>query len=676
MQLFGYFCSPRCKEKAGLQGMAVPQYAGQRDAAASRKWRRATLAVKLVAILVVGLVGLWIWYAWFGSRPRVAFKVRFENEPAMSGASAVAPDNQLVFIHGDQLARYDLKTGKEVWLRHLLDKQQIAMETEEALKAWQARVAESESPPRIPSLAELTRNAIRSAERSLQLRVCGSNIWVADGIKVRRFDWASGAPGQEVNFSGQFEDGVMRGNELEFAETTAQGRVNITRFNFVSGKIESTEAGANGGMNAGAAALNAALAGEESPKSKLGTIGGKTSQELGAAVAGGSMAGRLAAPATISVARNQQAALDVMDEMEGNQPGALEFHTRGGGNQGRVEPVALPAARTRVIPTTNGFVQLTTRLLERNVISRSAAKAPAKKSALDGTVSSAATADIANELLNEMSRNSGADMVREDHSKYAVTLHVGGGQDVKDWEGEVTGPPDLYPQSTVNVLIAGKYVFVFDLENKLKWQTTLNFPVAGGGTFLDPDQAEQSGLGPVVERDRTLFIYDQGVLSAFDLVTGNARWRLPSVGIAGMYFDDAGMIYLNTTTAGLDKIKYSRQIDVNDRTGDVVLKLDSRTGKELWKYADGGRIAYLSGKYIYTVSYVPPLDDDEAVDENMAALGLSTKPYLRLRRINPRTGRSMWDYYEPRGALDVVVHKNSFQIVLKKEVEVLKFLSL
>ena len=51
-----------------------------------------------------------------------------------------------------------------------------------------------------------------------------------------------------------------------------------------------------------------------------------------------------------------------------------------------------------------------------------------KKSALDGPVNAAATMDIANELLNDMARNSGAGDVREDHSKYKVKLHLGGGK--------------------------------------------------------------------------------------------------------------------------------------------------------------------------------------------------------------------------------------------------------
>jgi outer membrane protein assembly factor BamB len=179
----------------------------------------------------------------------------------------------------------------------------------------------------------------------------------------------------------------------------------------------------------------------------------------------------------------------------------------------------------------------------------------------------------------------------------------------------------------------------------------------------------------VVERGDTLYVFDQGVLSAFETANGNARWRLPSVGVSGLFFDDEGKIYVNTTTASPDKIKYSKQIDVTDRTDDIVIKLDAKTGREIWRHSMGGTIAHLSGKYIYTMSYVGPLDDNEELSPEMVAMGVEVKPYLRIRRINPKNGRVMWDFYQPRGPLDVKIHDNTFQVVLKKEVEVLKFVT-
>ncbi len=672
MVLFGYVCSPLCKEKAELQGIAVPKFAGQRDAVESQRWRKIGLVASSMGAVIVAILGVWVWYAWFGSRPRPVATLRFENESAMSGMSAFCESGQMVFIHGDKLARYDVKQKKEVWLRHLLDKKKIGEEATAAIKAMQEQAAKSEFTFKIPSVEEATKDMVRSYERAQQLRVFGRNIWVADGRKARRFDWDTGEPRQEIAFSGDFAEGVLRGDTLEFREQVGAKRLSLTRFNLGNGVVDADEIGEK--ESAAPETNLAAMLAAAGSKGGTGAGGKKLDpQQLAAAVANAPLAGKIAAPATISVARRQQEAMEMMDEMDADVPT--------GGSAAAVkasaaaEDAMLLREHSELIPLEKGFVQFTTKMTEKNIVTRSAAKAAPKKSALDGPVNAASSMEVANELLNEMSRNSGGDIVREDHSKYHVKIHLGGGKEVPDWEGDVVGAPEFYPQKTVNVLVAGTTLQVFDLQNRKKWASTLMFPIAGGGAFLDFDQAERHGLGPVVERGDTLYVFDQGVLSAFDLTTGTARWRLPSVGITGMYFDAAGMVYLNTTTASPDKIKYSRQIDVMNSPDDIVLKLDPKNGREIWKHLMGGRIAYLSGQYIYTLTYTPPRDDDDEFDENLAALGLESKPYIRIRRISPKNGRVLWDHYQPRGALDVQIHDNTFQLVLKKEVQVLKFIS-
>ena len=89
----------------------------------------------------------------------------------------------------------------------------------------------------------------------------------------------------------------------------------------------------------------------------------------------------------------------------------------------------------------------------------------------------------------------------------------------------------------------------------------------------------------------------------------------------------------------------------------------------------GGNIAFLEGKFIYTVTYMRPTDDDEELNPDLVAIGAQIRPYVRIRRINAKNGQVMWDHFQQRGALDVKIHENTFQIVFKKEVQVLKFMS-
>ena len=162
---------------------------------------------------------------------------------------------------------------------------------------------------------------------------------------------------------------------------------------------------------------------------------------------------------------------------------------------------------------------------------------------------------------------------------------------------------------------------------------------------------------------------DQAVLTAFDIATGNARWRLPSVGVVGLFFDDKGMLYVNATTADPENIKYSRQIDITQKIEATLLKLDPQTGKTLWSVKPGGFISYLSGKFIYTVQAFDP------GDQEASPMGIQLPAYLKIRRINPADGQQVWDYEEDRAPLDIQFKNNSLALVFKKEVQVLKFVS-
>ncbi len=325
-----------------------------------------------------------------------------------------------------------------------------------------------------------------------------------------------------------------------------------------------------------------------------------------------------------------------------------------------------------LIPTREGFVQFTVKLLESRITTRDAMKPGPAKSAAAGNLTLANTAELANEKLNELQRSRGGETVREDESRYQVTIRRVDASDA--WSGEVIGRPALLPLTTVNVLTADKMIMVFDKRGKLLWQSALSYNVTGRFGSLDAEHAPY-GLGPCVERKDSLYVFDEGVLTAFDLATGTVRWRLPSIGITGLFFDDEGMIYMNTTTASPDTIKYSNQIDITRKASSVVMKLEPRTGKVLWSAELGGLVNYVSGKFIYSMhSY--QADDDEDTATSIADAMASHGSELVIKRINPRNGHVMWHHSQERAPVDVQFDQNTIRLVFRKEVQVLSFLAL
>jgi len=683
MELFGYVCSPRCKAKAEAQGLEVPVYAEQESVREARLWRKTVWTGTALGAVVLGLLGFWFWDVWIGGIPRPVYSVTFA-EPAYSGQSALVGMDQLVFLHGDTLARHDLKQKKEIWSCRVTDQQQIEATVAQVTKETKAAIDEAnnkdpDNAPKMPNPEKLRKRVERAAAAALELRVRGQNVWVVSPGKIARYDWNSGNLAKEIPIRGSLSGLVPGGNELLQMETES-GKQTITHINLVTGESHTEElgraaapTGADAGKTAGTlakpgsrpspagqrdsetAGLPVGMAGQDAGKTMDPAKVAEQAQHL-------SLPGSIALPAILANSRNQERILAEASDHSGPKPAPA------GAQRPSEESFT-------VIPTPDGLVEFSVRLVEARITDRAAMKPSPAKSALNSNAGLNKSAERSNELLNEMQRDRGGETVREDESRYLVTIRSPGGPEA--WTGEVIGPPALFPLKTVNVLAANKLVMVFDKADNKLWESSLSFNVTGGLRALDEENARY-GQGPCVERKGALYIFDQGVLTAFDLATGNVRWRLPSIGIAGMFFDDQDMMYLNTTTASLDSLKYSNQLDITRKDVCVVMKLDPRTGATLWRAEPGGLVSYVSGKFIYSVhSYVSDRDDDEEGGSPYTADSILGKhATLSIKRLNPANGRQMWEHCQDRAPYDVQFDKNTIRLVFKQEVQVLKFFSL
>ncbi len=679
MELFGYVCSPLCIGKAETQGIEIPVYRGKKSVIQSRHWRKVGLVAGAIAVVVSGWLGFWFWYAWFGSVPKPVFSVRFP-EPAYAGQSAVCATNQIVFLHGDTLARHDIKEKKEIWSRSLIDPKEIDQLVAQRIKNLQAAASESSSGYgfKMPTRQEVIEDTKRFADSSLELHVRTQNIWVVAPVtllsndwKLVRYDWDTGKPLQEVFLGSRLAGWTSRGDELLLTVHGNRGGQAVTHINLVSGEWHvdkfilpsAHEAGPASGKRPGGKSVFTTARGQV----RLGLSAVGPGNDAGKPLDPAKVAeevqhmplpARIALPATLSSELHQERILKELDDESGGPPRRPH------------EADKEPEDPFTLIPCHDGYVQVGIELLEERVSTRKAMKEPPAKSVMEGNFTVSQTAEAANEILNERQRANGGDTVTEDESRYQVTVRRPEVKEVPDWVGEVIGPPSFIPLKTVNVVPGGKMVVVLDKTNKKLWQATLAYKVAGGPAFTT-EQAGPFGDGPCVEHGDALYVFDEAVLTAFDLATGTVRWRLPSIGTVGLLFDDEGMMYLNTTTASPERLKYSRQIDVSETTSSVILKIDPRTGKTLWAASPGGFITYISGKFIYTLSsHRAPEKEDSRFHT-----GLEIPSYVLIQRLDPRNGHVLWPHREPRAPLDVQFNRNSIQLVFKKEVEVLTYIS-
>ena len=685
MENFGFVCSPLCKARAEAKRISVPVYDGQKWVVEAQYWQKVGRISAAIGAVVAALLGFWFWYAWFGSVPHPVFSVRF-TEAARSGQSRLCGKTQIVFLHGGTLARYDIKSKKEIWSRELVDPQLVKDAAARESGDAQAVLALAQAAPgENMTMAQLIEQMMAAG---FELQVAGSNVWVSAPEKLTHYDWDTGKVLQEIPLPGGFGGWVARGGELQMMGESETGQQLVTRINMANGELRTEEISPSGksaaavaGNGPGTMAVASTRGTAGSPTAGLPLVPGADAGKpldpgkVAAQVQSLPLPAKIALPALLANSMHQGRIMQEADD--GSDETRSRLRQAAAGLRFLDSPWT--AGTFSFVPSEYGNLQFGVRILQTNIVTREAMKAPPKKSVLDsGNLNATKTADVANEMLNEMQRNRGGDTVEEDDSRYQVTIHRPDSDETADWTGEVVGPPALFPLKTVNVVTAGKTVIVFDKTNRKLWQAALAYSVLAGGGILGGDVSgagnSPNGEGPCVERGDTLYVFDQAVLTAFDLATGNARWRLPSVGIAGLFFDDKGMLYVNSTTASPENIKFSRQIDVGQKTDAVFLKVDPQTGRILWKAEPGSFVSYLSGKFIYTY-YIN--DASEGPDSGMAAIaGITPTPsFVQIRRINPKNGEIMWVYQQSRAPLNLQFNGNTIELVFRKEVQVLKFLS-
>ena len=691
MELFGYVCSPLCRSKAEANGINVPVFAGQKSVIEAKQWRKAGRIGLAASAALAVFLGVWIWWAWFGTIPHSIFSVRFP-EMSYAGNSRIV-GKQIVFLHGGLLARYPLGGKAPVWTNAIITAEQMEAEVDRQMNAYKdmlkraiERGADSEGRPRVPLRGDLEKYVQEEMEHSLQLFVHEQNIWIARDGKLTQYDWDTGKAGKEIKLPSGQADAAVGGGELQFVDENGFGQHVITHINLASGESHTEEIGEP--------RSSAVLAQTQPPnalakpaKGKKGSVDATTGlpttpgvdtdkpMDPGKVAADAQKlpyAAKIALPATLSNTKHQNDILKEIKDDEEQNPPTVDAGGGGGGGWGGAN-TGLYGHRG-FVNSKYGNVEYASKVLEQKGRARGVMKAKPARSALENNPSVTNTTAIANEILNDMQRDRGGDSVTEDISRYQVTVHRPEAKDVPDWTGEVIGSPSIIEQKTVTIVTGLQMLVVLDKNNKKLWETSLTYNVGHGSGLDDNDPGQTSvGLGPCVEYGDTLYVYDEASLTAYDLANGNVRWRVPKIGICGLFFDDLGFVYVNATTGDLDTIRFARQIDIDKKISASVLRIDCKTGSVLWTAEPGGFISHVDGKYVFCFASHQAADLDP---DSLTTLPGMLDSAMDIRRLDPKTGKTLFDYPEKRAPLSVRFNGNVIELVFRKEVEVLKFLTL
>jgi hypothetical protein len=335
----------------------------------------------------------------------------------------------------------------------------------------------------------------------------------------------------------------------------------------------------------------------------------------------------------------------------------------------REERLSLAGQQPELVNAGENFISLSVKLVEARFAGARPEQADSKrKSALESGVTGANASEAIAEVVGEWQREEPGVARGEDESRYAVTLRRILGGASSDWAGEVIGPPVLYSLPTVDVLVAGKTIRVFDKSNKKLWEAGLGFSMAQPTAIQRDPYSENSDVTPAVEHGNRLYFFDPGMLTCFELATGSALWRFQASGICGLQFDQEGTVYVTATSGGVDHLLGSKSIDPEKQLQPVILKLDPANGKSLWDLPRRAQSCRASGKFIYAM--------DASMGEPGTLTRRPTPEYMKLYRLENDTGLVRWERYDKRMPLSWDCQDNTILLLFRNELQIVKFLSL
>jgi len=610
MSKFGYFCSTACHHQAEQRGMKIPIYEKQESRVREQKYKRTKRIIVGSCVLAAVLVVFWIWYSFFGSKPRVKYSAQIDKADHVEYCRFAGP-GQILLKTDRILGLYDARGLQPIWTTSLAPYEEAAPTGDEGPTPWeleQERIKAKEEyertgkrpefkwkgkwkEPKPPTPEEMFLNRFSGyvpyQEAGMtgggRVRVQGDEIWILYPENLVVFDRKTGKEKKKIAVRGKILQ-LTPGDSVIFA--TATGRPNegqLTRVAFRTGDVQVDKF----------------------------TLPAQEKRKFG-----------LRAPI-------HDAGSDLLGEMSAGVDMAMSAGTE---LEYNADPHEL-----RFVPAGLNVARLDIELLKQNIVARQVLKPedikPKEEPGTSGPLKVTDAIDMAKQMQYEALQKMGGIIEKTDRSTYRVTVRRHLEEGAPSWSGEVIGPPTFVPLKTVDALVSSGNIVVFEKEGDKLWESALAFPAGevrvdfGGGV-----------RGPCCEVGNALYLYDSQALTSYELTTGKVRWRMPLPGVTSLQLDPAGGLYLASV--------------------DAVSKVDPETGKVRWKLDKKGVDFFISGKYIY-------LSRAQTSGADMIQhmwTGKEIPTHFRIHRVDPKTGLPLWEYYRSKSPAAMDFHHN--QIVL------------
>jgi outer membrane protein assembly factor BamB len=577
MEQFGYLCSSYCKGQAQARKLKVPVYEGQIFEKQKAEGRSHGMLIMASVGVIALLFSVYVWYWFFGSRPKQAFRIETPPSAPFLHADWIGQD-RFFAVTTARAALFNAKDGSEIWTYDL---------PKNEIKTYSSK-------------GEERGQTDWSLDFEPVVKLVSKDIWIGLPSRVLRLDGQTGKKKQEIMLAQRASDySASETHLLAVSRNETNDAKLLTRVSLADGRADAQYTPASSGAQRLIATVR--------PMQGLGNTSLKNFSE---------------------------------DDEEFSEFNEISY--------GRDPDFVF---------TGPNVAHMTRQLVESRIAVQATARKKAGPLLIDSSnVRASQGIEAAEEFFNQNAPDE-----KIDQSLYKVTIDRYFGN-APQWTGQIAGRPSFHAQKTVDLLVGGTTLIVFNKNNQKQWEAKLTYTIAAAAAFSDE--------GPALEAGNRLLFYDQGVLTAFDLKKGEALWRVNSVGISGLTLDSSGNVYLNSTTAGPETIRYSGQVNFSEKVRPMIVKVELRSGKVLWQAVGVGEECMVSGDYVYAAD-----SQISGLDVMRTAMGGGSAPvHWRLHRINPSSGKEKWEYYREGAPVDVRPKEKQILLQFKNDLRLLKYL--
>jgi PQQ-like domain len=310
-------------------------------------------------------------------------------------------------------------------------------------------------------------------------------------------------------------------------------------------------------------------------------------------------------------------------------------------------------------------------LMERKVVPMEGIKASSEGELSAAFENSAAhsldeMSAIAKLVANDAERARGDAKVWVDHSTYDVAIRRPLDATAPEWRGQLTGCVQTFSTATLDLVTAGTKLIAFDRTNKKLWEATLGVPVPIRKHDTDWDNVPP----PCVEHGDRLYFADGAFLAAFEIATGKALWRVPSVGIRKIQIDGDGSIYILSDNLSTEALTYALDSTTHDSIP-LTLKINPDDGRIIWQLEKYTGL-WVSGNDVYVLrEYSTAMDDAAAVFSKS-----TVSARIKVFKLSRGDGAVIWEWFQPRMPRSVSVLGKNVALFFPDELQIVHSIAL